>query len=217
MCDLPNVPGAKIRARAFNSKVEDIWSAEMAAKYGVTVFDYVCPTDGGSLRAGEVKVGPGRIKMQPLCLSKLPGEQATEAGFSYDYEQVDTSVLKVDIHGEEWKVLTTEKVDSLTGNKHMLFEFHGIQHTEQHEEYAKALRKIHAAGYSLAFVNNKNNKKDTPRVKLGAVEIAETIQAVYVKRDTVEHTELDCKVEWDEPKGGGEVHIDITVSVSVSP
>jgi len=91
-------------------------------------------------------------------------------------------LLKIDVESAEWKVFAEEPVENLKKFREIVVEYHWINNAEDHKLYAKAVKKVEEAGFSVAHMHGNNWGRDREQLhEFGEFKIPDVIEVTYTQ------------------------------------
>lgn len=88
-------------------------------------------------------------------------------------------LLKIDVESAEWKVFAEEPVANFRKFREILVEYHWIHEVNKHPLYLQAVKKIEAAGFSVAHMHGNNY--GGPMQEYGEFSIPDVIEVTYIQ------------------------------------
>jgi len=88
-------------------------------------------------------------------------------------------LLKIDVESAEWKIFAEEPVENLKKFREIVVEYHWINDKEDHQLYAKAVKKVEQAGFSVAHMHGNNWGRGMG--EFGEFSIPDVIEVTYIQ------------------------------------
>lgn len=138
----------------------DGWGMDVAKSFGVPIYEFDCtnpnrpePCDGCQVHfTGECLRGEEEKPKSQLYHTL--GEHLEKHGHAAVGDA--SLLLKIDIEGAEWPVLAQVPPATLRKFRQVVVEFHGVERTEQHPLYLRALRSLLGAGLQVVHLHGNN-------------------------------------------------------------
>jgi hypothetical protein len=91
-------------------------------------------------------------------------------------------MLKIDVESAEWKVFAEEPVENLKKFREIVVEYHWIADQGNHPLYAKAVKNIEKAGFSVAHMHGNNWGRSREQLEtFGEFSIPDVIEVTYIQ------------------------------------
>eukprot|EP00929_Paragymnodinium_shiwhaense_P091128 TRINITY_DN5116_c0_g1_i2.p1 TRINITY_DN5116_c0_g1~~TRINITY_DN5116_c0_g1_i2.p1 ORF type:complete len:219 (+),score=48.80 TRINITY_DN5116_c0_g1_i2:321-977(+) len=184
----------------------DGWGMAVASKYHIPLYEYDCtnlqePTPCSNCTVhfrGECIMAEHQ---DPLDNAKTLAAQIKDNGNDKSPER--SLLLKVDIEAAEWHIFAAEPVENFRKFREIVVEYHWIDQTQNHELYLQAVKKIEAAGFSVAHLHG-NNYGGGMR-SFGEFSIPNVLEVTYMQ--TPSHgcsNDIPYRLPIDEPNNADE-------------
>eukprot|EP00443_Scrippsiella_acuminata_P085680 CAMPEP_0115414412 /NCGR_PEP_ID=MMETSP0271-20121206/22569_1 /TAXON_ID=71861 /ORGANISM="Scrippsiella trochoidea, Strain CCMP3099" /LENGTH=364 /DNA_ID=CAMNT_0002838715 /DNA_START=39 /DNA_END=1133 /DNA_ORIENTATION=- len=143
----------------------DGFGMDVVEKWGAQLHEYDCTNDK---RPAACEGCKGRITFHDQCL-RGQQEAAKDDYVTLDdimQHDVDTTqsqhpgklLMKMDIEGSEWPVLSQTSSDVLSHFEQAVVEFHWLDQVDKHHIYHKAVDQLAEAGLKPAHLHGNNNE-----------------------------------------------------------
>jgi len=157
---LDNLQGSQVKA-AYSLGVEahDQWSLDIYKVTQMPIHQFDCTVDDPAQPCPA-------CDFNKICLKGASGEGGYPGGPNMDLSEILTLtgqsaapraslLMKMDIEGSEWPILADGGAD-LTKFEQVIVEFHWLNQTDKHAQYAQAMKNLLDAGFSLWHLHGNN-------------------------------------------------------------
>jgi hypothetical protein len=182
----------------------DGWGMGVASKYRLRLDEYDCTNlaEPSRCQGCDVHFHPEcilNVYGSPKLNYKTLAQQLQESG---NGNAADRSLLlKIDIEAAEWDVLADETVENLKKFREVVVEYHGIEQTDKHDLYHKAVQKLEQAGFSVTHLHGNNCCGTT---FFGQYSIPNVIEVTYIPTPPQGcATNIPYRLPQDSPNLGG--------------
>jgi len=186
--------GSLVEVLSVGVEHRDKWSEDTAELLHVPVMQLDCTVDRGS--------SCERCQFFRRCLRRSDGGPDAFAGRSWTLEEAlnhtmphgnhvaDRSLLmKMDIEGGEWTILSTADIHLLRKFRQLVVEFHSIGDESQHQQYLEAMRRLAGAGFTVAHLHGNNFAGEFVK---GTDHIPDVLEVTFVSgQDHKQHCRSD--------------------------
>jgi hypothetical protein len=191
----------------------DGWGMEVASRYHIPLNEYDCTNS----KRPHVCKGC-TVKFHNECILDANGDpqdkfktlsqQLQESGNGKAKDR--SLLLKIDVEAAEWDIFAEEPVENMRKFREIVVEYHWISKTENHDLYAKAVKKIEDAGFAVAHLHGNNFGGGLQ--EFGEYEIPNVLEVTYIQKPTQGcAADLPYHLDLDEPNNANSPELDDAV------